>query len=285
VYLDCDHIIDDRYIYTVRGNWKDKDSEIYVKPVYRKLRDGRYKKIVDVKGRNGENMVWVNPLKMVHVRCRGINLDDFDYDTIWGKIIRELVALGIDKNDIGIFGSKRLDFTNIKDVDFIVYGYNNMLLIKENMEAIKKNIGLYNHTIKHAKYQAKVHGKYYSGRNNNLILCLLNKWSTCAFTPELTTTIRFVNPHVYSGKLIKQMLYGRRRTKIHSFTGVVSDSDGASFIPRTFTISNKGLSYKVFSTLWIFHQCVKNNDLIKVSGFLRNDTIILERYEHGIRFI
>jgi predicted nucleotidyltransferase len=286
MYIDCDHLIDDHYIYTIRGNWKSNSKEIFVKPVYhRSIIGERYNKIVDQKGSIGENMIWINPYHMTHVPCKGIRATDYLGQDIWSKMVREFISIGISETDIGVFGSKRLGFKQCKDVDFIIYGTNNMLRLKKMIATFKKNLNLYNHTIKHAVYQAEVHGKHFDRKINDLLFCLLNKWSTCAFTESLTTTIRFVDTQSKSGQMLRSLLRDSKNMSSFSFKGVVSNSEGTSFMPRTFTVSNGNKSYNVFSPLWIFHQCVKNNDLVKVTGWVNDNTIILRRYDHGITFI
>ena len=286
MYKDCDHLIDNNYIYTIRGNWNIHSELLLAKPVYyRESRQTEYVKIVDKKGDIGENMVWINPQSMKHINCKGINVKEFSDDSIWSKIVQQLIKLGISPNDIGVFGSKRLGFKQCKDVDFIIYGKDKMQLLKENIETFKSKVGLYNHTILHASYQALVHGEYLDKKKNDLLLCLLNKWSTCAFSERLTTTIRFVNEKDKSGDLLKSLLYKTDLSNNFEFSGVVSNAENTSFIPRIFSIANKQEKYDVVTPLWIFHQCVKNNDLVRVTGSLVNNKIVIRRYDHGIKFV
>jgi len=286
MYLDCDHCIDENYVYTIRGNWEPDSDQVFAKPVYhRKSPNEAYAKIVDKKGAIGENMVWINPQHMKHVKCRGICMRDFSDGDLWQRMAQEFVDMGIPQRDIGVFGSWRLGFAVCKDVDFIIYGNANRALLQESIEGYKKKLGLYNHTLNHASYQARVHGEHFDDNCNDLLMCLLNKWSTCAFTSKLTTTIRFVDPEAKSGALLRELLTGEPDEDAFTFTGVVSDADGASYMPRSFTVANESVSYQVVTPLWIFHQCVANNDLVTVKGWRIGRRLVVRRYDHGIKFV
>lgn len=286
MYLDCDHLRAGDEIFTVRGNWEAGAKRVFVKPVYRRRAPGQpFAKIVDEPGPTGENMVWVDPAPMTHVPCRGLDPRAFQGDDLWSRMAGALLDLGIAAQDLGVFGSWRLGFETCKDVDFIVYGRANQELLQASMETFKARLGLTNHPLNHARYQAEVHGARYDPACNDLLLCLLNKWSTCGFTDQLTTTLRFVDPEARSGALLEELLAGEEGTERFRFTGVVSRAEGACYLPRTFTVSAGAVRYEVFSPLWIFHQCVKNNDLVTVTGCRRGHRIILRRYDHGLQFV
>lgn len=286
MYRDCDHLIDENHIYTIRGNWDLRETLILVKPVYeRKNNTERFVKIVDKKGLVGENLMWINPHEYDHINCKGINLKNYEGDTLWCKMVKAFINLGISVNDIGLFGSKRLGFKNCKDEDFIIYGRKNLDILHQNIEDYKRSVGLYNHTLAHAWYQADTHGKFFNKNNNDLLFCLLNKWSTCAFADKLTTTIRFVDDSLCTGEILKKYLYQRDFSHLSTFKGVVFGAIETSFMPRIFYLQTHSCTIKVITPLWFFHQCVKDNDLVQVTGTLIDDVLVLRSYDHGIRFI
>ena len=166
MYRDCDHLVDDLHVYTIRGNWNDEETLLFVKPVYeRKDISESFKKIVDRKGVSGENLVWINPKKYKHISCKGIKAGNYIGNNVWDRMVNALVQIGISENNIGLFGSKRLGFPNCKDEDFIVYGRENMVLLHSRIDEFKRLAGLYNHTVAHAVYQAETHGEFFDKEN------------------------------------------------------------------------------------------------------------------------
>lgn len=287
MYVDCDHLRDDNHIYTIRGNWSDESDLILVKPVYEKKESEElFTKIVDKRGEKGENLMWLNPHEYEHISCKGIDVSNYIGNEVWDRMVQALLELGISEENIGIFGSKRLGFPNCKDEDFIVYGAENMKILHENIDVFKKKVGLYNHTLAHATYQAETHGKYFDEEKNDLLMCLLNKWSTCAFTDKLTSTIRFVDDTVETGKELLEYFYDTDLSESVTVKGVVCEADDTSYMPRRFKIKIfDGEEVEVITPLWIFHQCVKENDLVKVSGCFVNKKLIVRGYNHGIKFV
>lgn len=286
MYRDCDHLVSENKVYTIRGNWRTNEVCLLAKPVYeRENTTGTFKKIVDLKGIEGENLIWLDPRSFKHISCKGIDLNNYTGDSVWDRIVRALVDLGIPAEEIGLFGSKKLGFPNCKDEDFIIYGVENMRRLKSSIDWFKKRVGLYNHTLNHAMYQVESHGKYFDTAQNNLLLCLLNKWSTCSFTEEKTTTIRFVDDSVYTGDILKEYVYNKSFKESTMLKGVVSNADGTSYMPRTFTLETDSGNIDVIVPLWIFHQCVKDNDLVEVTGTIINGKLVVRGYHHGIKFI
>lgn len=286
MYRDCDHLIDDLHVYTIRGNWNDQETNILVKPVYERVDvSSSFKKIVDRKGISGENLAWINPQGLKHISCKGIKASDYTGNNVWDRMVNALIKIGINEENIGLFGSKRLGFQRCKDEDFIVYGKDNMLLLHNRIDEFKRIAGLYNHTLAHATYQAETHGKYFNKEKNDLLLCLLRKWSTCAFTDTLTSTIRFVDDGDLTGEILKELFFDTNLDDEYTIQGFVSEADGTSFMPRRFNLHTKNSVVEVVTPLWIFHQCVKDNDLVRVTGCMLDGKLVVRGYNHGIRFV
>ena len=286
MYRDCDHLLNEKNIYTVRGNWSASSSLVLVKPVYEKNSEtGVFEKIVDRKGVSGENLAWIDPKNFRQVSCKGIDVAEFSSNSVWDKIVHGLLDLGVSAENIGVFGSKKLNLKNCKDVDFVIYGRENMLLLKNNIAKFKADAGLYNQTVAHAKYQAEVHGRYFSGDANNLLMCLLRKWSTCALDENSTTTLRFVDDSKETGGEILELFFNQNYEPLTSMRGSVSDADNTSFMPRKFNLNCANESVEVVTPLWIFHQCVRDNDLVEVTGKKVGNKLLVREYCHGIRHL
>ena len=244
-----------------------------------------FTKIVDRKGNSGENLAWINPHEFNHISCKGIKASNYSGNDVWDRMVNALIRIGISENNIGLFGSKKLGFKNCKDEDFIVYGKENMILLHNRIDEFKRLAGLYNHTLAHATYQAETHGKFFDKGKNDLLLCLLSKWSTCAFTDTLTSTIRFVDDEEMTGEVLKHFFLNTDLDAECTIQGVVSEADGASFMPRRFNLNTENGVVEVITPLWIFHQCVKENDLVRVTGCMIDGKLAVRGYNHGIKFV
>lgn len=284
MYRDCDHLLSEKNIYTIRGNWADSSEAVLVKPVYEKSAED-FCKIVDRRDSHGEILCLLNPKNFRHISCKGISISDFQSDSIWDRIARELVGIGIDEKNIGVFGSRRLNFKSAKDVDFVIYGFENMLRVKKNIAQLKNRVGLYNHTFAHAQYQAAAHGNFLSKERNNLLMCLIRKWSSCSVNENLTATLRFVDDSQMTGEELKNFFLNREGRETVTFRGSVSGADNTSFMPRRFFLTSSATTREIVSPLWIFHQCVRDNDFVEVTGALIDDKIWVWEGAHGIRHL
>jgi len=286
MYKDNDHLMDDLNIYTVKGNWNEKTDQLLAKPIYRrKSKSDHYRKIVDLRGPKGENFVKLIPSSMYHVDAWcGLN-GILKEKSVWGRMARGLIEIGIKSESIGIFGSRRLGLPSCKDVDFVLYGRESFQILKDRIDDFKSTAGLYNQTTTHARYQSEAHGSNYDPEVNSLERCLLNKWSTCAVEEDLTSTIRFVDPLQDTSGLLK-LIWNLKPAPRRTIVGSVSEADGASFIPRTFKLMDySGNQFQVVSHLWIFHQCVRENDLVAVTGIVDGNRVFVRDYDHGIKHL
>ena len=56
-------------------------------------------------------------------------------------------------------------------------------------------------------------------------------------------------------------------------------------MPRRFNLNTNDRVVEVITPLWIFHQCVKENDLVRVTGCMVDGKLIVRGYNHGIKFV
>lgn len=286
MYYDCDHLITENKVFTIRGNWPDTATMVLAKPVYeRKNLYEDFKKIVDRKGLIGENLEWINPVEYKHILCKGIDIEEYCHEnSLWSTMVNNFLKLGINANDIGVFGSKKLCLKSCRDVDFVIYGKENFDVIRKHIEWFKRESNLSNQTVRHAIYQAEKHGAFFDDSVNNLLMCLIRKWSTCAINETMTTTIRFVDTFCNSGNILKQYFYGQVCEDEITIRGIVID-EKTSFMPRRFILKTHHGFYEVITPLWIFFQCVRKNDLVEVTGTLVDNKILVRRYSHGIKHL
>jgi len=284
MYYDNDYLIDDCFIYGIKGNWSRNYSRILVKPVYEKDISGNWTKIVDKKGKDGENLIFITPQELRHVSSQGVDVNLLEEDTIWYRFYEAFLDIGLSKEDIGLFGSHRLQLKTPKDADFIVYGIENAKKLFECMDFFKRKTNSYSITFQHVSYQAETHGKFYSKEVNSLPLCLMNKWSSCMIEHGICSTIRFTDKTFNDGNLINHMF--EINEPLGRIEGIVFDSIYTSLFPRRFKIkTSENKIYEVISPLWIFHQCVRDNQKVIITGIISQNTIIARNYNHGIKIV
>lgn len=93
-FFDCDHLVCENTIYTVKGNWFAISEKVLVKPIYRKIA-GQWRKVVDEKGAQGENFHIINPQSLLHISTR-VSVPNLNTeDSVWGNIYRCLIQIGI----------------------------------------------------------------------------------------------------------------------------------------------------------------------------------------------
>lgn len=271
------------FIYGVKGNWSSTSDSILVKPVYKKDSNEQWKKIVDIRGQLGENFSWVNPREFIYISSQGISDDLLNQSSVWGKMARAFLQIGIDRENIGYFGSYRLGFENVKDIDFILYGVSTHFIMKNNITTFKDITKMYNITQEHVLYQATTHGKFYSLPREQLMKSLTNKWSSCMMKQGVCSTIRFVDPIDETGPLLRSVFAIRKEKD--NIQGIVRNAWQSSFFPRRFVLETLEKSYDVIIPLWLYHQCVKDGDFINITGIIQDNQIIVRDYIHGIEFI
>ncbi|HUD02092.1 MAG TPA: hypothetical protein VMR37_07170 [Rhabdochlamydiaceae bacterium] len=283
MFLDNDYLVQPSSIFGIRGNWPSTVSRVLAKPVYQKNEKGLFQKIVDTPGKKGEQLVWVDISSAKYISSRAIEEEIFSESSVWGEMSRALLAIGIEKAEIGYFGSKRLKLPKYKDIDFIVYGQRAFNLLRNKIDLFKHLSNTHNFTLDHAKYQALKHGAFYSPSSNTLTKCLMNKWSSCMVAEKLCSTIRFVDPiDLTCDKL--EMLFELEDDEIE-IEGIVTNDTKTSFMPREFSLYSNGTTYDVLTAGWIFHQCVKLGQSVRATGILKNDQLIIRNYSHGIRIV
>jgi predicted nucleotidyltransferase len=285
MFQDNDYLVLGSAVYGIKGNWSGNSRRILVKPVYEAYENGNRKKIVDKRGSAGERFQWLDPLGYEHIRSRGLDNEIINSESIWGTMARSFQSIGINRGDIGYFGSYRLGHKNYKDIDFVLYGKSAHDMLRNQINDFKSLTGAYNLTEEHALYQAETHGRFYSISTNSLVRCLLNKWSSCMIRQGVCSTVRFVDPDEPTDLLLEEA-FTADKSCVQTIKGVVSDAAGTSWFPRTFTLQVKGIDpLTVIVPLWIYHQCVKDGDLVEITGIVTTNKLIVRDYDHGIQHL
>jgi hypothetical protein len=281
VFLDNDYLVTANSVWGVKGNWSAVVPVLFAKPVYR-LIGGVPTKVVDEPGRCGEQFVELSPAGLRHVQSRGLPDKVIAEDSSWGRMARGLLALGIPREAIGMFGSRRLGLSRFKDTDFVVYGRDYHDLLFRSMPLFHESAGTTPISWDHVRSQVIRHGALYDSRVNSLEICLHGKWSSCMVAPGICSTIRFVDPTDDAALLFESLTL---QGPVECVSGVVQDASRSSFMPRVFTLEAGGTCFCVVTPAWIFHQCVSDGQTIAVTGIRSGRFLFVRDYCHGIRHL
>lgn len=198
-------------------------------------------------------------------------------DGVWKKYIEVLNNIGIKDKDIGIFGSYMIGFDVIKDIDFVIYGFNNMKKYYNNLDLILKYTNSTNINKEHIIYQYNKHKADYF--KTDLLEIISRNWSGIQVNKEVLSTPRFIdkkNQHIPVDS-------GEREIIICE----VIDGFKSTMLPRTSKVLYEGKSYTIISPLWKYQSFLKKGDVIECLGCVNRDlkTITLYNYESYVKFI
>ena len=287
ILQDCDYILDKKQrFFMVRND----GNRVYCNLVFKPDKNGdRFNKLLK---KNYSKHILKYPANFYLIEKKDIKgifkprayfrKNYKNLSNIWKKIPDSLIKIGIDKKNIGIFGSNLIGFDSKKDVDFVIYGKENCLKIMKNINYIRSFVGSKKISKEHIKYQDKKYKLSFSEKNDFTNL-LKNKWSSLQISKGVLTTIRFV---YYKNEQPKDVKIKRGSKKI--IEGMVIEDFGTNFIPRIFYLRNKTLGeIRVLSYFWVYQSCVKKGQKIRVFGEYKheNKTLYLSKKDHWIKII
>lgn len=185
----------------------------------------------------------------------------------WKRVAFALNLSGIADCNIGIFGSYLIGFDVIKDVDFVVYGKQNLFLVYNNIELVRESAGATAISEHHADYQTQKFNSEYPLFDMQTII--RRNWSGLQFERGLLSTVRFVC------KNLSSLPSGRGRRK--TLVGRVKNGITSSCLPRQITLVTEHGEYKVYSWLWKLQSFARDGETIKVHGMVNQKakTIVL----------
>lgn len=189
----------------------------------------------------------------------------------------------IPKEDIGFIGSYLIGFpTEKSDIDIVIRGVENLEIIRNNFDIILRHLNAtdkLNEDLLRISLE-KYHSIYNKERNDFLGM-IKNRWPTIN-NNLFMTKLRFVPRD-------NEIIFPRPHIKIQekNVEGVVIDDIGTNFMPRFFRIKSEEGEFVIMTYFWDYTYCVKNKDIVSVSGSLFKENIILinDKENHGIKFI
>ena len=282
--LDCHYVQDNNdNFYIVKGYWHEKN--VYGCKVFSPNEKGD--RLSKINGEKYEKVILnsLKPGKITNIKKifdprekTKLALEELK-ESVWGKFIEVFLISGVKIYDVGIIGSYLLGFDVKKDVDFVIYGKENCVKIKQNIKFIKNYLNATSITGEHINYQIKKYNGQFS-KKNSFDKMLANKWSSIQISPGILSTIRFV----YKKGEIPENYFDKKIDGKVKILGKVTDDFGTNFCPRSFKMKNRDKEYTVATYFWIYQSCVKNGDFVEVYGNLREgDVVTLYDFDDWIK--
>lgn len=197
---------------------------------------------------------------------------------IWKEYVEALNQIGIPDSDIGIFGSYLIGFDVIKDVDFIIYGINNLLKYWEKHYEVKAMTHTHFITDDHVAYQYQKYKHLYHEKMD-LVPILERNWSGIYVKPGVLSTPRFIingdfeiPPENGEDKVIKCL---------------VLDGLTTACFPRHATVLYNDKIYELYTPFWMLQSFARDGDLLELCGNINeaSHTIVLASSNHWVRFL
>lgn len=176
---------------------------------------------------------------------------------IWMKLIEAVHMIGIEDKDLGIFGSTICGFPIKKDVDFIIYGKENLKKYYENQMFVKAYMDADYISVEHTEYQYSKYKELYSPKMD-LKKILSNNWSGIQLKNGILSTPRFISE--------KYMDIPKIDGENEIMYGTVMNSLNSSCTPRYFNLSIDSNDYTVITPFWMLQSCVRDGDHIEIYG-------------------
>lgn len=196
---------------------------------------------------------------------------------IWKRFIEGLHIIGINDSNIGIFGSTLCGFPIIKDVDFIIYGKENLEKYYENQLFIKAYMNADYISQEHVEYQYHKYRHLYSPQMD-LKQILSNNWSGIQLSNGVLSTPRFIIDENFDIPKIS--------SHNETIVGTVYNSLTSACTPRIFSLATEKGNYTVITPLWMLQSCVRDNDKIKLFGEIDHSEkiILIITKEHYLQY-
>ncbi len=197
---------------------------------------------------------------------------------VWKEYVLALNEIGIEDKDIGIFGSYLVGFDITKDVDFVIYGKENLYKYYDNIEYIKNKLNVTSITSIHAEYQYNKH-KMKFAKECDLLEIVKRNWSGIELPNGVLSTPRFIDRN--SQELPKKEGIDKK------ITVEVTNGLESAMLPRVAKVSYHGEEYKIMSNIWKFQSFAHIGDILEIYGNVNEDkkVILLDDTKYYIKFI
>ena len=196
---------------------------------------------------------------------------------VWKSYVDALNEIGISDDSIGIFGSYLIGFDITKDVDFVIYGRDNLNLYYNYNDYIKNRINATYITKEHMKHQYEKHKNNYSSKCD-LFEIISRNWSGVQICEGVLSTPRFVD--------LDNQVSPKDGEKQIVQVEVISGLESA-MLPRFAEVLYEGEKYKLISNVWKYQSFAKSGDILECLGVVDkiSKTIYLSDNECYIKYL
>lgn len=275
-----DYILDDDDNFWIINNITDNINKGYL--VYKISDDGKYNNItkkyytkeIDNKG---IKKIPSSYKKLFKPRDFFINHKK-DLTGIWADYVKCLNEIGISDDDIGIFGSYLIGFDISKDVDFIIYGKDNLYKYYKNIEYIKKRLDVTSITQEHINHQYNKHKDKFDKRCD-LKEIISRNWSGIELKNGVLSTPRFID---IDNTNIPKKVGVDKIVKVKITKGLFT-----SMLPRSAEAEYNGTIYTIISTIWKYQSFAHKDDVIEIFANVDDDKklIIIDDEKYYLKYI
>lgn len=197
---------------------------------------------------------------------------------VWKRYVEGLNQIGIPDQNIGIFGSILIGFDLKKDVDFVIYGQENLHLYAQNANFIKAYTNTNFISKEHIDYQLNKYGSRYN-KNTDLKTILERNWSGIQLQSGVLSTPRFILEDHYEIPC--------RDGEDKMITCKVLSGLSSAYMPRFVNVLYQDEEYKLITPFWMFQSFAKDNDKLLIAGNVneKNKTILLSNKNDYLKFV
>lgn len=186
---------------------------------------------------------------------------------IWKKYINVLNEIGISDNNIGIFGSYLIGFDIIKDVDFVIYGMDNLKKYYEYNDYIKNKLNANYISEKHILEQYNKHKNRFP-KECDLKEIIARNWSGIMLENNVLSTPRFID---YNNYIIPKKDGIDTEIRVTVTEGLYS-----SLLPRIAKVLYNDIEYTVISSIWKYQSfAYKDDELLIYANVDHNKKLII----------
>lgn len=197
---------------------------------------------------------------------------------VWLDYVTVLNEIGIEDKDIGIFGSYLIGFDITKDVDFAIYGKDNLYRYYENIDYIKNKLNVSSISEEHAEYQYNKHKVKFSEKCD-LKEIISRNWSGIELDNGVLSTPRFID--------LENMSIPKKCGVDKEIEVKVIEGISTAMLPRVAIVKYNDEEYKVLSTLWKFQSFAHVGDVCRIYGNVDEErkVIILDDNKYYINYL
>jgi len=274
-----DYILDNNDNFWIVNNITNNIPKGYM--VYKVSNEGRYNNITKKKYiRESEEEIINIPTnyKKIFKPQKFYLNHKKDLTGIWKDYVNILNEIGINDKDIGIFGSYLIGFDINKDVDYIIYGKDNLHKYYQNINYIKDKLKVTSISKEHIEYQYHKHKDKFN-KKCDLLEIISRNWSGIELDNGILSTPRFIDKNNMNLPL-KQGI--DKKIKVKVLEGIYSVMQ-----PRESLVEYNNDIYKVLTPTWKFQSFAHKGDILEIYGNVddKNKLIVLDDKKYYINYI